>query len=464
MVRKNITALFILYAAIFFFAAGNTQAQQNGSVAVQSSEITTAAMPKGAERLLPESIPEEFNQAFDTLLQQGAGKITGGAREILAWTGNYKSTANVAKSVSQIETNFRNAGWKYESQGKSGDLELFNLSKEGAPRRAVIGFFVPGDDVLVCALMEILLPGEKATVKTPTTPPARNDVSTTKGDPSAKVLTVEKNFKYVNVMGNEMPPLPDFPKLAPKPGKVRGYVKDWTGKPLAGADIGVRSSYFAGSYSGGQGKTDANGYYEFAPPKGMAHFYNAGYQIEWGDGVAAVSLHPADGKLDSFVTTDGAVENFVMLPYGLTSRENYQENPYVASTYYGGSIYLSYYTVSADDTNPMAGSLVEGSTLEITLTPESGGQSFIIRQPVGFVGNLTINNIPVTGRYKVTIKCNGKALKIQELRKYKPQFGMNPAEAVGTGSVLFIPGEAKSSMVGPQNGAWTWVSLAVSPQ
>jgi len=34
-------------------------------------------MPAGAERLTPESIPAEFNQAFDNLLAQGEGKIAG---------------------------------------------------------------------------------------------------------------------------------------------------------------------------------------------------------------------------------------------------------------------------------------------------------------------------------------------------------------------------------------------------
>jgi hypothetical protein len=316
---------------------------------------------------------------------------------------------------------------------------------------------------LVCALMEIQLANEKsAAIKPQTTQPAKYDSAA--NNSSAKVITVEKNVKFVNLMGNEMPPMPNFPALQPKPGKVRGYVKDWTGKPLAGAEIGIRSSYLAGSYSGGQGKTDANGYYELAPPKGMAHFYNAGYQIEWGDGVAAVSLHPADGRLDSFVTMDGAVENFVLLPYGLTSRENFQQNPYVPSTYYGGSVYLSYYTVSADDNNAPAGSLVENSMLEVTLTPENGGKSFIVRQPVGFVGNLSIHNIPVTGRYQITIKCNGQPLKIKETRKFSQQFGMSPAETVGTGSILFIPDQAKASMVGPQNGAWNWIGLAVEPR
>ena len=233
-------------------------------------------------------------------------------------------------------------------------------------------------------------------------------------DGVAKVITAEKNALWVNVAGDEMPSIPKFSSLAPKPGRVRGYVKDWAGKPLAGAAIGVRSSYLAGHYSGAQGTTDANGYYEFVVPKGSAHFYNAGYQIEWGGGLAAVSLHPADGKLDSFVTMDGAVENFVFLPYGVTSRENLQNNPRVPSTYYGGSIYVHYYAAEAGDSGAMAGSILEGSMLEITLTSEdAGGRSFVIRQPVGFAGNVTLNNIPL-GRYKISAKAGGRTLKLKE--------------------------------------------------
>jgi hypothetical protein len=456
MFKKTLSALLFLYVFLSFFVAVKAQ----DSVKVTNSEITSAAVPKGAERIMPEKVPVEFNQVFDNLLKEGNGKLSGGEREVLAWLGNFKNQANSAKITNQIQTNFRNAGWEYQTEGRKNDVEFFTLKKNDAVRRVVIGFFAPSNEVIVCALMEVFLPGEKSTVaKSQINQPAKLDNPIT--DSSAKVVTVEKNLKYVNLMGSEMPPMPNFPQLQPKPGKVRGYVKDWTGKPLAGAELGIRSSYLAGMYSGGQGKTDANGYYEFAPPKGMAHFYNAGYQIEWGDGLAAVSLHPADGKLDSFVTTDGAVENFVMLPYGLTSREHYQDNPYVPSTYYGGSVYISYYTVSADDNRPPEGSLVENSTLEVTLTPENGGKSFVVRQPVGFVGNLSIHNIPLTGRYKITLKCNGKLLKIKENRKFSQQFGMSPAETVGTGSILFIPDQAKASMVGPQNGAWNSVGLSV---
>lgn len=464
MFIKNITALLILCAAALVSAVG---AQAQDSVAAATSEITSAAMPKGTERLLPGVVAaSEFNQAFDEILKQGAGKIAGGEREILAWTGKYKSASSVTKSISQMQANFQNSGWKYEAQGKSGDLELFNLFKDGSPRRVVMGFFVPGEDVMVCALMEILLPREKSvSIKTTNSQPAQNSYLPTNNS-SAKIVTVDKDAQWINVMGNEMPAMPSFPQLAPKPGKVRGYVKDWAGKPLAGAEIGIRSSYFAGSYSGGQGKTDASGYYELAPPKGMAHFYNAGYQIEWGDGVAAISLHPADGKLDSFVTTDGAVENFVLLPYGITSRENLQESSHLPSTFYGGAIFLNWYSAEANDNNAPPFAVREGSLLEITLTPEgkmfdgSAGRTIIIRKTLGISGAFRIHNIPL-GRYGITIKDNGKPLKIKDNKGYNAMFGMTPAETTGSASILFVPDSAKASMIVPQYGAWKWINLGI---
>jgi hypothetical protein len=465
---KNLTTLLFLCAA--FLIGGSIEMRAQGSVPAQSSALTEAKMPAGAERLLPESVPSEFNRAFENILKEGTGKIAGGMREVLAWDGNYKNAANVTKMVGQLQTSFRAAGWQYEAGGRSGDVEVFSLYKEGSPRRVILGFFVPGDEVMVCALMEVVKPGSAAAV-TPktvsTTMTSKESSATTKTDGTAVVLNVARDAHYVNVTGNEAPAMPKFPGLSPKPGKVRGYVKDLSGNPLKGATIGIRSSYFAGQYSGAQGETDANGYYEFVVPKGSAHFYNAGYQFEWGDGVAAVGLHPADGKLDSFTTVDGAVENFVLLPYGVTSRENVSQNPYISSSYYGGSIYLSYNTVEEGDRGRIAGGIVENSIVEITLTPEgkmldgTPGKTFIIRQPIGFKGNLNIHNIPL-GRYKISAKTGGKALKMKQNRKFNPLFGLMPAETTGEASLLFIPGSAKSSSVTPNAGGWESVDVTLS--
>lgn len=276
-----------------------------------------------------------------------------------------------------------------------------------------------------------------------------------------KIIPVEKNTNYVNVMDSQMPAIPSFPKLVPHSGKVSGYVKDWTGKPLAGAAIGVRFSYLANYYSGGQTKTNAAGYYELTTPKGTAEFYNAGYQIRYGDGIAAVSLHPADGKSESWTTSDGMVENFVLLPYGITSSENLQQNPKLPSSYYGGALILNWYGVEADDSNAPDFAIKEGSLVEISLTPDAGKQNgFIIRKTAGAYGELRILNIP-TGIYTISIKVNGKKVKIKDTRKNNPGFGLIPAEGIGNATVVFVPANANPTMVAPQLGAWEWVNLSI---
>lgn len=448
---------------IIFLAFSISFAQEETEPA-SSSAITGTQIPSGARRVLPSSYPGEINEAFEGLVSASNGKVVPGEREVLAWTRNYKKS-NSANYIKKIQTALQANGWQYETSGRDGDLEVFYLFTEQPVRRAVLGFFVNGDDALVFALMEVLPLGsetkQNSAVKNKTEKANLNADSS--NNSSAKILNVGKDDGYVNVMGGEMPAIPSFPALKPKPGFVRGYVKDWNGNALQGAAIGVRSSYLAGYYSGSQGKTDANGYYEFAVPKGSAHFYNAGYAIEWNGGIAALGLHPADGSLDSFVTMDGAVENFVLLPYGITSREKVQENPLVPMSYYGGAIWINYSAFEADDNRPYAGSIPENSILEITLISEDGtGKSFVIRKTVGFGGLFRINNIPL-GRYKISAKNGGKSLNLKQTGVFDPSssFGMSPRETTETASVLFEPDEAKANMVSPQAGGWKPVSITI---
>lgn len=462
----KIHSLLLIFCAILTLtASGAAAAQTNDGEPAAASSLIGVRLPAGAQRVNEQSVPADINDALGKIIAAGGnGKLRQGATEVLVWAGGGYRKSSAAGIIKQVTNNMQNGGWTYAVGEQNAEFIVFNSLDSSVPKkRGVIGFWIPSNESLLLAWAE-MLPANSPNADSPKTSnrPANNATSPNTNSGSAKVITAEKNALWVNVMGSEMPQMPQFPALSPKPGKVRGNVKDWTGKPLAGAAIGIRGSYFAGQYSGGQGTTDQNGYYEFVVPKGSAHFYNAGYQMEWGDGIAAVSLHPADGKLDSFTTVDGAVENFVLLPYGVTSRENLQNNPRVSSTYYGGSIYVHYYAAEASDNRPMAGSLVENSILEITLTPEgSAGKSLVIRQPIGFAGNVTINNIPL-GRYKIAAKANGKTLKLKENRKFNPIFGLNPSETTGAASILFIPNQAKASMVGPANGAWDSVSLDVS--
>lgn len=455
----------IIYLIAVILLAFSTIFAQEETEPANASAITGTQLPTNAVRVMPESVPAELNDAFEKLVAAADGKVTQGDREVLAWTKGFKRS-KAAGLMKEIQNQWQQNNWQYEVSGRDNEFELFGLFTEQPKRRVVLGFFVSSDDALVLALMEVLpLSAENNSGSNTKTVSNKS----TSNNANAKVVSIDKNVTYTNLMGNEMPPMPIFPALKPKAGFVRGYVKDWTGKPLKGAAIGVRSSYLAGMYSGSQGKTDANGFYEFSVPKGSAHFYNAGYAIDWGEGLAALGLHPADGSLDSFVTTDGAVENFVLMPYGVTSLENLQENPRLASSYYGGSLYIGYSAFEKSDNYPQPYAIQEDSIIEITLTSEGemfGGlpaQNFVIRKTAGFDTGFKINNIPL-GRYQINAKANGKALKLKLNSPRGTMFGMSPNETSGTASILFAPSGAKAEMVSPQFGGWDSVDISIERQ
>lgn len=151
---KNLSTLLILCAVFCLFSITTVLAQDETEPTTASS-LTDANLPWGAQRILPGKVPAEFNDAFENMLAEGNGKIVGGQREVLAWEGNYKNKVQSAKLKGQIQTNLRNEGWKYETAGSNGEVEFFSLLKEGSPRRVVLGFFVAGEKVMVCALTEV---------------------------------------------------------------------------------------------------------------------------------------------------------------------------------------------------------------------------------------------------------------------------------------------------------------------
>jgi hypothetical protein len=277
----------------------------------------------------------------------------------------------------------------------------------------------------------------------------------------------------INVMKSAMPKLPAFAPLSPKRGYLRGFVKDAKGKPLAGATIGVRSSVVGGYYSGASSKTDARGYYEIQVPWGAAEFYCAGYTVDYGDGRAALGLHPADGDADSFASANGHVENWVLLPYGIADRDGASENPAYSNNYYGGSFYLDY---SVGDSRPAFAddySLPAGSEIELTLTPSgalldgSAGRRFVFRKQVREDGanRFTANNIPI-GSYEVTARllegAKSSPLRLVETGPYSSQsFGLEPKDARGKALLRFRPNGAKAGMATAQHGNWGSLSITL---
>lgn len=455
---KTLSALFTFFLTLTFNFAATAQEE---SVPAAASNLIKVNLPRNAARLSAASVPAEVGQALEKIVASGGDKLRQGETEVLAWTRGFKKR-DAPGLIKQLSDNLRTAGWTYEAGGENDGVTVFAVFSDAPKKRVVVGFYTFSDEAFIWAWTEMLAADSiEQTVSKNTL--RENESSNLRADnSSAKILEVGKNDGYVNVMGNEMPETPPFPALKAKPGFVRGFVKDWMGKPLAGATIGVRASYLAGYYSGAQGKTDQKGYYEFAVPKGSAHFYNAGYALDWGDGIAAVGLHPADGSLDSFVTADGAVENFVLLPYGITSRAKVQDNPLVASSYYGGSIFIHYGAFEASDNRPYAGYVPENSIIEITLASDIG-RNFIIRKTAGFQSLFRINNIPL-GRYKISAKVNGKSLNLKQTGVFDEMFGLMPRETNGAASILFAPEEAKAEMVAPQAGGWKPISINLELQ
>lgn len=298
-----------------------------------------------------------------------------------------------------------------------------------------------------------------------------------------ETLFVGADQDFVDVMGNRMPALPDFPVLPKKPNKVRGYVKNAAGNPLQGAYVGVRSSGnpkngpyigmrvpqpggISNLYEGAAGETDQNGYYEITIPRGAAHFYAASYTVDYGPDRVTLSLHPVDGETGSFASVTGEVENFVLLNYGIASREN----PRNANGYYGGSVYLGYWT--CDPCNEYTpNSIPADGELIVTLTPEgelldgTHGQTFVIRKVAGSSsrGAFYINDVPL-GRYRISVRSvDGKNFKIRQIVPAAgSSFEMQPRETNESASLLFFAPHGNNKTMGvPNTGSWRPVEIAV---
>jgi hypothetical protein len=462
--------IFTLFAVVnLFFIASGTIFAQNGLA--DASNLLETSLPKGASRLEESQIPNEFRQLLAKFVEAGGARVKQGRTEVLVWTGSGYRRSKADQMMQETSGSAKNAGWNYEVADRQGDLTFVAVSRTAPKTRALVGFWAVNEDGLVFALTEMLA------ANTPVAEDSKSDrtenfssknnsggenLSPRNNSGGETVFDLSASDEYVNVVGSAMPKFPQFPVLPKKPNRLRGYVKDLAGNPIEGAYIGVRSSVVGGLYSGADTETDAKGYYELEVPWGAAHFYAAGHTVDYGEGRAAMSLHPADGKAGSFASAEGAVENFVLLPYGIADRDGMSEKPWDPKNYYGGSIRVSYSIGMPGDMWASKGSLPPDAQIEITLAPEgelfdgSNGKSFVVRRPTaaGAINNFYINNIPV-GRYKITAKLNGKPLKMRKTGyDSTPLFGLKPNEAVGSATILFTASGVKAISAQPNRGNW----------
>lgn len=151
MLRKTTALLFLSF--ILFIANAFAQSDETTEPTTVSN-VTDAVLPWNAKRVLPDKVPAEFNQLFEKLLAEGKGKLVSGPREVLVWEGNYRNKSKASAIVNELKKNFTKESWAFETAANEGDVELFTLVKEES-NRVVLGFFVPTDEVFVCAFMEI---------------------------------------------------------------------------------------------------------------------------------------------------------------------------------------------------------------------------------------------------------------------------------------------------------------------
>lgn len=284
-------------------------------------------------------------------------------------------------------------------------------------------------------------------------------------------FTLNAADDYVSVMGNTVPRMPNFPDLKVKPGIVRGYVADLSGKPLQGAHLGVRSTATGGSYSGASDETDANGYYEITIPWGATEFYAAGYTIDYGEGRAVMSLGAADGKLGSFPSADGLVKNFVLMSYGVYNKDLVSQKPRDPTNYAGGCFYITYNVADASSVYNPETYIPENAEIQVTLTPDGPGlygenKTFVINKKASLQNyNFIIMNVPV-GRYTIAAKLkDGKPLQMEAVGRYAnmyPYFGLKPGAATGSAKLLFTPDtQSENSRTLPNRGNWGSLQIKV---
>ncbi len=284
--------------------------------------------------------------------------------------------------------------------------------------------------------------------------------------PAEPLVVTEMN----DVMDGKTPAPPAFPKLAPKPGRLRGYVKDAAGRPLEGAKILVTTSAVGGLGSGVTAESDAKGYYEAPLPVGISQVWCAGYGVTYHGVRLALALRPADGKLGHFEAKKGAVENFYLAPYGIANEASVSENPVYAGGYYGASFTVGYW-VADPDRPGITGGVPEGSTIEITLTPQgplvdgSKGRTLVLRKKLEpYKSYFQVNDVPV-GRYTIAARLitdgGSEPLRLKDNSGRPGKGGMTPKETEDSATIIFRSEGADHGILRVTGGSMERLSMLV---
>jgi hypothetical protein len=220
------------------------------AAAARVSRLTGVALPKGAAR------------QNDAALTSGLGRLVAdgakefklparpggpGSAEVFFWTGAAYKPGRAPFMRTLLENALAEAGYTYQLVDPAMDntpnafkdyeygtgplnlvpadaRHLYFYGTSVKKGKTVVGawFDQPSQNRLVLVLGEAGFAGAPAETRVPTV--AGPDV------------WLVKNLKNAT-QGMPPAPLPAFPKMTPKPGTVRGMVKDGAGKPIAGAHL-----------------------------------------------------------------------------------------------------------------------------------------------------------------------------------------------------------------------------------
>jgi len=277
-------------------------------------------------------------------------------------------------------------------------------------------------------------------------------------------FTISANGYYVNVMGNAIPRMPNYPALSVKSDLARGYVADLKGNPLKGAHIGV-----SGYYSSGTAVTDNNGYYEFKLPPGASYFFGTAATITYNGTPAVVALYPVDGSV-RLPSGNGVVKNFVLLSYGPANPDDLAQQPNNETNYYGGAVSFNFNINYSSDPNQNAEYLPSNGIVEIELIPVEclygEKKSFKVSRQISDIStNFAIQNIPA-GKYTINAKLSdGRKLKMSEngpRAGVYESLGLIPRTATGTSTITFTPSwQSTPVMVGSFKSNWEAVKIGL---
>jgi hypothetical protein len=223
------------------------------------------------------------------------------------------------------------------------------------------------------------------------------------------------------------PRMPTFAPLAPKPGTARGWLKDGSGRPIAGAEVVVESSYGGGFRTHHTARSNAQGLYQVMVPKGIARVVSAEATRTYNGQKFELPLDAVRGETRQFDSARGGVENFVLR----TSGEQ------------GGVVRLT-------------NNLPDKSEVELTLVPQgplldgSTGKTLVYRYTSSPYDETYLVGLPI-GRYLFSAKINDEG-DILPIRVAQP-FGSESDQAKRASMVVnFESGYTYSTMAQANRG------------